>query len=153
MHRKRNYDETLEYIATSVATSLYDKCTDEQPNQSSMDDWEKHALVHLKSMKPEEIHIESGWCVTVIEACPDYKRPCSNTTVMHFRNEADAQSFAREIWIQKFIQYELIDADDVDTITDEMIEKLDEQLCDIIYCDSYMDMPPIEVRVSKIVCE
>lgn len=87
------------------------------------------------------------YCLTVIIAHPDYKRPSTQVVVEHFKDEESANSRLNEIklrYIENFIED--------DNITIEEFDRLVEsgKLCDIIYVDSYMHQPPFESRITKI---
>lgn len=152
---KRSREEMLEDIVTSTAANLYDNWTDGHLDQSQSE-WEKQALVHLKSYRPIELTplLEGGdgWCVTIIGACPDYKRPSASTTVEHYRTEEEAISRVRNAKIQHLIDYDVLSSDALEDecITDEKLEELLEKLENDIYSECYMDMSLLDVSYKKI---
>jgi hypothetical protein len=89
--------------------------------------------------------------VTVITAHPDYKRPYSITKVQHFKTEKEAKAFIRQSKIDYLIDYEFIDQEQAEDITDEQIaDWMDDKLFDRVYGDSYMDMAPYDASCKKI---
>jgi hypothetical protein len=101
------------------------------------------------------------WCLKVIIASPDCKRPFSETIVQHFKSELLAEERLGEI-ITEYIKDHSITKKDVDIQTDEENEKelisIDEfklvyendDFYSYVYSWTSMDQPPFEFEIFKI---
>lgn len=151
MSRKRNREELLEDIVQSTAANLFDQWNDGNLANNTQEDWEKQALVHLKSHRVEDIqHSAEGWCVTIVIACPDDKSPRSTLDIQYFRTEEKAKQFLKISKIEYLIDSRIITKEDGEKITDEEIEISMEKDFDDAYSDYFMDMPPFEGIIRKI---
>lgn len=155
--RKRKRHDVIENIVQSVASNLFDENVSGHLPQNQ-EDWEKQSLVHLKAQWSDDIdqlsevpELPELWCLTVVTAQPDYKRPYSETSVFHFETEEDARKRARKAKIDYYIDWGMLeDEEDAENITDTRLEELEDKSYDHVYGDSYMDMSPVDTTVCKV---
>ena len=85
------------------------------------------------------------FCLEIVKAFPDYKRPYTITNVYHYLDINVANDKRREEkseYYKNFIEnLEIKDIDDLDE---------DEAQTDFIYYDSYMDMEPFSATLYEI---
>lgn len=114
------------------------------------------------------------WCVLVIKAEPDYKRPSASVECCHYATEQEAKE--KQVQLEKSFIVARCERDDSDDNEDEddiaemnddsisfaqRVQKsnldddtvrqrfLQEAMNDF-YIDSYMEMPPVEIRVFEV---
>ena len=91
------------------------------------------------------------YCLEIVKAYPDYKRPYVSTNLYHFKDPYSANEKRREEklnYYQNFIEY-------LEETEDKKIEDIDdldedEAQTDYIYSDSYMDMSPFTATLYEI---
>jgi hypothetical protein len=91
------------------------------------------------------------FCLQIVKAFPDYKRPRSSTNIYHFTDEFSANEKRRQEkakYYQDFIDYLKQDEDTIIKDIDDLDE--DEAQTDWVYKDSYMDMEPFSATLYEI---
>ena len=83
------------------------------------------------------------YCLKVITACPDYKRPYASVTVKHFSTKEAAEVALFEL------KKEYMDDWGLEWSVEVFDKKLKSgELSNEVYSDSYMDMEPFEYEIS-----
>jgi hypothetical protein len=91
------------------------------------------------------------YCLKVVIAHPDYKRPYAEVIVEHFGTEAEAKGRLSEL------KNEYIDAFEVEVgdrlATEEELDAMarDGRLAEYIYGDAYMSQEPMEWEIFEVV--
>lgn len=91
------------------------------------------------------------YCLEIIKAFPDPKRPYSSTNIYHFTDKFSANEKRRQEktkYYEDFIDYLKKDEDMIIKDIDDLDE--DEAQTDWVYCFSYMDMPPFSATLYEI---
>lgn len=87
------------------------------------------------------------YCLKVIIARPDYKRPSVRVIVEHFSTEVSAQARLNEIkeeYIGDYFDEDSLTIDEFDTmLKDGSVEER-------VYADAYMDMPPFDAKIFRV---
>lgn len=94
------------------------------------------------------------YCLTIVKAYPDYKRPYASTCVYHFSTIHDANEKRRQEkakYYEDFIEY-LKDTENKEVKDIDELDE-DEAQTDWIYADSYMDMEPFSATLHEIIIE
>jgi len=94
------------------------------------------------------------YCLTVVRAYPDYKRPYSSTSVYHFATIEDANEKRRKEkrkYYENFLEFLRECCQPVPKDIDNIDE--DEAQTDFVYIDTYMDMEPFSAILYEIVME
>lgn len=90
------------------------------------------------------------YCLEVVQAHPDWKRPYASAQTFHFVTKEEANEKRRELkqkYYDNFLQYLEEAAEDVP----DDIDKIDEdEAQSYIYFESYMDMAPFTATVYEI---
>ena len=91
------------------------------------------------------------FCLHIVKAHPDYKRPYASAQVFHFATKEDANEKRREEkrkYYKSFLEY----LESVEELIPQDIDNLDEDVAqtDFIYVDSYMDMQPFTSTLYEI---
>ena len=86
------------------------------------------------------------YCLKIVRAYPDYKRPYANASVYHFMSIQEAELKRKEekrIYYQQFLHW-LENPEEID------MDKIDDECYDLCYADSYMDQEPFEAVLYEI---
>ena len=111
------------------------------------------------------------FCLHVVIAFPDYKRPSAEVSIKHYSTKELAENALQKIK-HKFVceyvdpedffpkNHEFNDGQNGELNEDDLkaIEKLDKmiesgELVEYYYQDSYMEMPPFDARIFEVVVE
>ena len=103
---------------------------------------------------------DTFYCVIATQAHPDSQRPFSSTSVTHFQTLEEAEVYTdqvKEDFIVDTLGYinagnGMYQMDLLDGTTSSLYTRQDifDQMYDLYYCDSYMDMPPFEVEIEEV---
>lgn len=93
------------------------------------------------------------YCLEILRASPDYKRPSASSSVFFFPNPYDANEKRRKEkrdYYQGFMSYLKESGEKVPKDVDNLDE---DEAQDYIYHDSYMDMIPFESTLYEVTIE
>jgi Lon protease-like protein len=102
-------------------------------------------LFLIKKLKMSKLY-----CVKIVTAFPDYKRPYASCYIEHFNDIESANEFRRKEkreYYESFQQYLRKFSEPVPKDIDNLDE---EKAQDYIYSDTYMDMSPFEATLYEI---
>jgi hypothetical protein len=98
------------------------------------------------------------FCLKVVIAHPDWKRPCVDIIVEHYKNKEDAEKRLNKIKLQYIEDFNLTtdilnSSDNQNLISIEDLDKIIENglLSDYIYQDSYMSHVPFECEIYQVI--
>jgi hypothetical protein len=104
------------------------------------------------------------WCLLIVTAHPDHKRPYSNARVSFFATKEEAEQRAmgmREAWLKEFDEYNLQelptsqDFGDHELFSEWRKGKDEEEVMDaaesIVYMDSHMFQPAFDTEVLECI--
>ena len=81
------------------------------------------------------------WCLEVLIARPDFKRPSAELKVLHFNSKEKADAKLAEL------KKEYMDDFDAE---DEVVDIDSEEHYDRVFLESYMDLQPFYCKVYKV---
>lgn len=90
------------------------------------------------------------YCVEIVRAYPDYKRPYVSVTVHHFKTLNEADEKRREEkrkYYENFCEFLEENGEDVPKDVDQIDE---DEAQNYLYSDSYMDMAPFSCTLYLI---
>ena len=91
--------------------------------------------------------MDTFYCLKIVRAFPDYKRPYANASVYHFLTIQEAETkrlSEKKLYYQNFIHW----LDNPESIN---VDALDDECYDLCYADSYMDQAPFEATLYEII--
>jgi hypothetical protein len=92
------------------------------------------------------------WYLLVVVAHPDFKRPCSETSLQFFETEDEAKKELKKSKIQFINGFACLSEDLTIDSDDSLIDLIfnRENDCETFYRDSYMHMEPFQYSICEV---
>jgi len=92
------------------------------------------------------------FCLKVIIAHPDYKRPYTTVIVEHFKTKEEAIDRLNKIKLDYINDHDLVEGDDIAELIEEFDNLLNSsKLSEYIYGDAYTDQLPFEWDIFEVI--